>query len=159
VLVLGLAFRDDFAAALRFAAAVQMPLAAFIVATSARAMEVPHMWRLAYIGILSLLCFAIAQLWRSRSYAYAFALTLMIAGYWGSLWGFRELVVRLGRAPVTAFAWSIGTLLLAFLLSAHKARWLHGRWLPAWWNDAPPSAGQGAADVVDAFDMTKKSVS
>ena len=38
--------------------------------------------------------------------------------------GFRRAVESFGRAAMTAFVWSLGTLIVAFLISVRKARWV-----------------------------------
>jgi hypothetical protein len=55
--------------------------------------------------------------------------------------GFRRAALAIGRDAMTAFVWSLGTLLLACLISAQKARWLPRRIFP-WRND-----GNGTAIV------------
>jgi hypothetical protein len=137
VIVLGLAYRDRFAVLLRIVGAAQMPLASIVVIVSPRTADVPIAWRLAYVVMLAVLCIAIAKIWRSRWYLYAFTSLLAIGGYGVSVLGFRGAVGVLGRAAMTAFAWSAASLLLAFLISAHKAHWLPPRLFPRWTNGHP----------------------
>ena len=134
IVLLGLFCRDSFANVLRAVGAVQIPVVSLAVMTNAGAAEVPWHWRLGYVVLLAAVGFAIAHLWRSRWYLYAFSATLAIAGYGGVMLGFRQAVESVGRPAISAFAWSVGALLLAFLISAHKAHWLPPRLFPKWSN-------------------------
>jgi hypothetical protein len=123
-LIWGLAFRDRFALILRAVAAVQVPLISFVVLVSHGAADIPVFLRLLYVILLAAGCLAIAVLWRNRWYLFSSAATGAILGYTGVVVVFRQAVSALGRPAMTAFAWSVGMLLLAFLITAHKARWL-----------------------------------
>jgi hypothetical protein len=139
VIAFGLVFRDRFADVLRIVGALQMPLAAAIVLIGPRAADVPISWRLAYVAALTIACLVIARTWRSRWYLYAFTSLLAMGCYGVAVLGFRSAVQELGRASVTAFAWSAAALLTAFLISAHKARWLPARIFPRWRNGHAPA--------------------
>lgn len=143
VIVLGLVGRDRLAIGLRIVGALLMPLASVVVLASPRAAEVPLVGRLTYVVVLAVACFVIARIWRSRWYLYAFTSLLAIGGYGSAALGFRGATGVLGRSAMTSFAWSVGALLLALLISAHKARWLPPRLFPRWANghtpDVPPS--------------------
>jgi hypothetical protein len=138
VVVLGLAGRDRLAIWLRIVGALLMPLASVVVLASPRAAEVPLVGRLVYVAALAVTCFVIARVWRSRWYLYAFTSLLAIGGYGSAALGFRGAAGVLGRSAVTSFAWSVGALLLALLISAHKASWLPPRLFPRWANGHPP---------------------
>lgn len=147
VIVFGLAFRDRFADVLRIVGALQMPLTASIVLIGPRSAEVPISWRLGYVVVLTVACLIIARTWRSRWYLYAFTSLLAMGCYGIAVLGFRGAVRELGRTSVTAFAWSAAALLTAFLISAHKARWLPSRLFPQWGNghgsSGPPTKPGG----------------
>jgi hypothetical protein len=130
VVVFGLVFHDSFAEALRAVGAALTPLASLVVMTSARAAEIPYSWGVLYVVLLAAACLMIARLWRIRWFLYAFAATTAVAIYAGTVLGFRQAVAAFGRPAMTAFAWSMGMLVLAVLVSAHKAHWLP-RW-PKW---------------------------
>lgn len=132
IVILGFVYHDRFAKVLFIVAAVQMPLASLVVVVSPRAAEVPISWRLLYVVLLAAYCLSIAWKCRNQWYLYAFAATATVAAYAVTVSGFRRAVDAVGRPAMTAFAWSVGALLLAFLISAHKASWLPQRLLPRW---------------------------
>lgn len=134
IVLLGLFCKDSFADVLRAVGAVQMPVASLVVMTNGVSGEVPWSWRFGYVVLMAAICFAIARLWHSRWYLYAFTATLAIAGYGSTMLGFHRAVETVGRPAISAFAWSVGALLLAFLISAHKAHWLPPRLFPKWSN-------------------------
>ena len=151
IVIGGLAFSDRFASTLRLVGALQAPLAALVVMVSPVASEVPATWRIIYVVVLAAGCLAIAKIWRSKWYLYAFTALMGMGFYGGAALGFRSAVGVLGRAAITAFCWSVGALLLAFLISAHKANWLPRRLFPRWGNGfghaaSPPSAKQSEAE-------------
>ena len=123
-LVLGLTFHDAFSRVLLGASALLVPLVSLVVILSERAFEIPFLWRLSYVGAWALGCLMIARLWSQRWFLYSFAATMSILCYSCATYGFRLASQSLSRAAVTAFVWSVGALLIAFLISAHKARWL-----------------------------------
>ncbi len=127
IVILGVACRDRFAEVLRIVGAAQVPLASLIVLAGPHAEQVPMNWRLAYVIGLAVVCFAIATLGRSRWYLYAFGVQLAMAGYAATVTGFRGTVSVLGKAATTSFAWSLAALIMAILISAHKADWLPQR--------------------------------
>ncbi|MBL8851871.1 MAG: hypothetical protein JNG89_19520, partial [Planctomycetaceae bacterium] len=73
-----------------------------------------------------------------------------LGGYAGAVLGYRAAADFFGKAAATSFAWSVSALLLAILISAHKATWLPPRLLPRWRNgnhpDAPPAASMDLPD-------------
>ncbi|MEQ9065510.1 MAG: hypothetical protein RLO18_02240, partial [Gimesia chilikensis] len=78
------------------------------------------------------------RLWPSRWFKFSFAATVGILLYTSATFAFRLSIQYLSREAVIAFIWSAAALILAFLISAHKARWLPE---PAWLTfrkDAPP---------------------
>lgn len=130
VMVLGLSCHDRFAGALRMIGAVQLPLASLIAMLAPAAARVPFEWRMAYVLLLTIAWIAIAR--RSRWYLYAFTAQLAIGGYGVTVLGFRGGASLLGRAAMTSFVWSLAALLIAVLISAHKADWLPTRLFPRW---------------------------
>jgi hypothetical protein len=132
MLAIGLIFRNEFARFLCGVAAVQVPLVALYATVGSRAAEYPFPWRMGYVMLLAALALAIARLWRNRWFMQAFAVTTAVGGYGIGLWSFRSLVQVVGRPAVSAFYWSAAVLLLAFLISAHKAKWLPKRMLRRW---------------------------
>ncbi len=123
-LVLGLTLNDAFSRVLQFASALLVPLVAVVVILNERAFEIPIAWRLSYVSTWAVGCLLIARLWSNRWFLYSFGATLSILFYACATFGFRVATQSLSREAVTAFVWSVGALLIAFLISAHKARWL-----------------------------------
>ncbi|MDF1743114.1 MAG: hypothetical protein P1V19_05430 [Gimesia sp.] len=123
-LVLGLTINDTFSRVLQFASALLVPLVSMVVIFSERAFEIPLLWRLSYVGAWAVGCLLIARLWSHRWFLYSFGATMSILFYSSAAYGFRLASQSLSRPAVTAFVWSVGALLIAFLISAHKARWL-----------------------------------
>lgn len=138
ILALGLMFRDEFAAVLRAVSAMVVPVSAFAALTSSTALEIPVAWRLTYIGVLAAASLVIAGIWRTSWFYTAFVGTAAVMMYAGVAITFRWAADQLGRSAVTAFAWSLGMLMLAFLISAHKARWLQSSALASWWSSESP---------------------
>ncbi|MEX2286509.1 MAG: hypothetical protein WD648_05415, partial [Planctomycetaceae bacterium] len=134
IVAVGLAYRDRFAGVLRSAGALLILFATIVVTTSSQAADVPLLWRTLYVGLLVVASLCIAMLWGDRWYLRAFAGSLLVAAYGGIAVAFRSAAGVIGRPALTAFSWSLGALLLAFLISAHKARWLPRRLLPGWSN-------------------------
>ncbi|QDT99300.1 hypothetical protein [Gimesia aquarii] len=123
-LILGLTLNDDFSRVLLCISALLVPLVSIILIVNERAAEIPLIWRLAYVSVWAIACLLIARLWSQRWFLYSFAGTLSILFYACATFGFRLATQSLSREAVTAFIWSVGALLIAFLISAHKARWL-----------------------------------
>lgn len=148
VIAIGLGFHDRLAGLLRITGAVLMPLTALVVMASGRADMVPLTWRIAYVAGLAALALAIFGLFRQRWYLYAFAGIMALGGYGGGMIGYWQGVSVVGRAAMTSILWSVGSLLIALLISARKANWLPPGLAPRWWSggnppaaaDSPPSA-------------------
>lgn len=127
IVAFGLAYRDRFAELLRMTGACLMPIASAVAMGGDAAQEVPVAWRVGYVLLLAATCLAIARIWRVRWYLFAFLSLIGIAGYGGTVIGFRGAVTLLGRKAMTSFLWSVAALLTAVLISAHKAGWLPER--------------------------------
>jgi hypothetical protein len=138
-LVLGLWLRDPLADLLRNLSALLMPLAALDVVLHPDPELMPVSWRVAYLSLLTVASLVIAGGWRNRWFLYAFLALLTIDGYAGAAVLFRGAIAIVGRKAMTALAWSVGSLLIAVLISAHKARWLPPRLFPRWANGSPPA--------------------
>ena len=136
-LVLGLTMKDDFSRVLQCASALLVPLVAVVVILNERAAEIPLAWRLTYVATWAVGCLLIARLWSNRWFTYSFAATLSILLYTSATYGFRLATRTLDQSAVIAFLWSVGALLLAFLISAHKARWLPEYAWMTFWKEKP----------------------
>jgi hypothetical protein len=123
-LVLGLTIKDDFSRVLQCASALLIPLVSVVVIWSTRAVEIPFLWRLSYVASWAVGCLLIARLCSNRWFWYSFTGTTSVLLYTSAAYGFRLATQVLSREAVTAFIWSVAALLIAFLISAHKARWL-----------------------------------
>lgn len=155
IVIVGLRFHDRFAALLRIVGAAQMPLTAFVVLAGSRAEIVPLGWRITYVVVLAATALAIAGVLRQRWYWYAFAGMIGLVLYAGTMIGYRQAVAVFGRQAMMSILWSVGTLLIAFLISARKANWLPSvagaQWLP--WGASssaaalPLTAAQEDSDV------------
>ncbi len=129
ILVVGISFADLFARILRGIAAALFPAAAFFAVT-ASAERAPREWIYLYVALLIVACLVIAIWRRSRLFLYGFGGMAVVILYAGLVTVFRRATGVLGREAMTAFVWSLGMLLLAFLISAQKARWLPRRIFP-----------------------------
>jgi hypothetical protein len=134
VMTVGLVFRDPFAFTLRVLAAALFPVATFFAITRIEAAGVPVLVRTVYVVLLAVTCLLIAGMWRNLWFLYGFGGMVGVSIYAGAVSSFHRVAALVGRDAITAFAWSLGTLLLAFLISAQKARWLPRRMWPRWRN-------------------------
>lgn len=141
--VIGLAFRDQFSKVLRPVGAIATVATAIALSTGDLFGGVPTTWRIAYALLLGVVALGIARLHAARSYGLAGATILLLVGYDFAARGFWMAVRAFGIRAVSAFTWSVGALLLAVLISAHKARWLPARLLSGVEAapDGPPQEG------------------
>jgi hypothetical protein len=142
-LALNLMFQDSFTRALRMIGAAMFPLAILAVTFGGAAAEIPMFSRGLYVLSLMAACLLIARVWRSIWFLYGFGGMLGLMMYAALVGSFRRVADSIGRDATTAFLWSLGTLLLAFLISAQKAHWLPRKMWP-WRNGngrttAPPT--------------------
>jgi hypothetical protein len=119
-LVLGLTFRDAWAWWLRGATAAMFPLATLLAITGGSS-DFSEPLRSYYVVLLAGFCLVVSR--RYRSFLYGFGGMLGVLMYAVGVIGFRLAVAAFGRAAMTAFVWSLGTLIVAFLISVRKARW------------------------------------
>jgi hypothetical protein len=132
--MLGLFLRDKFSMLLRFVGAAWLPLTSLAMMTGLLAGAVPIPWKLLYVTGVAAVCFACATLCRSKWYLYASTGTTAVLGYGLMMLGFRGAASVIDRPAMTALSWSIAELLIGFLISAHKAKWLPKRLFPDWAN-------------------------
>lgn len=131
-LLLSVIQSDRLALALRHVGAWWIPVSAIFVMMLPVAADVPIPWRILYIAGLAGVCLACAQFSRSRSYWMGFVGTTSVLGYSLAAVGFRQAGMVVGRNAMTAFSWSMGTLMLGALISAYKAGWLPPFTIPVW---------------------------
>jgi hypothetical protein len=150
---IGLAFDDPLALLLRFFAAAMFPVATLLAVAGEPASMMPAIARTLYVLLLAFVCLLIARRWRSHWFLYGFGGIAAVSAYAGAVNGFHRAAAIIGREAMTAFAWSSGTLLLAFLISAQKARWLPRLW-PRWRNqngiEAASTSNGGTANGVSS---------
>jgi hypothetical protein len=140
IIAISLGLKDGLASVLRWVGAGLMPVAVFSMLTT----DTPLSWRLGYVLLVTLACYVIALHWKSRAYLYAFTLLLTLGGYGGAVLLYRSAAGMIGKAATTSFVWSCAALVIACLISAHKASWLPQRLFPRWRNGGnghhPPPA-------------------
>jgi hypothetical protein len=129
---IGLVFHDRLAHALRILAAGLFPVAALWTIAAEPAASAPLLIRGGYLVLLAIVCLLIARVWRNLWFLYGFGGMIGVSAYAGIVSSFHRAAALVGRDAMLAFAWSLGTLLLAFLISAQKARWLPRRIWPRW---------------------------
>ncbi|MFO1096049.1 MAG: hypothetical protein U0992_22500 [Planctomycetaceae bacterium] len=140
--------KDEFECdALRWVGAGLLPAAAFAMLTT----DAPQALQIAYVGTVMLTCYTIAIRWRVRPYLYAFLGLLTLTGYTTAVVAYRQAIALFGKAATASFVWSVAALLIAFLISAHKASWLPPRLLPRWrnggnGNEPSPAASAEASE-------------
>ncbi|MCA8999092.1 MAG: hypothetical protein KDA80_18975 [Planctomycetaceae bacterium] len=138
----GLLARDPFARKLRMLSALFMPFATLLLVLHPQAEIVPIIWKAVYIASMAGLSLILALSFRIKWYLYTFISLLSVMAYGIMTLGFRQAVQQVGMRAMTAFLWSSAALILAVLISAHKANWLPKRLLPRWPNGHSPVSGQ-----------------
>ena len=88
---------------------------------------------------------------RGTPHVYAFLGLLTLTGYATAVVAYRQATSLFGKAATASFVWSVAALLIAFLISAHKASWLPPRLLPRWrnggnGNEPPPAPSAEASE-------------
>ncbi|MEI8382214.1 MAG: hypothetical protein WCJ09_18935 [Planctomycetota bacterium] len=153
--LLSLFQRDRLSLALRQFAAVWLPISAVIVLVTSVAGDVPLPWRFLYVAALAVTCAICAQVCQSRLYWGGFIGTTTVMGYGLISLGFRSATSLVGWQAMTAFSWSVGSLMIAAMISAYKARWLPQLTMATWMTgpeilqnvDSPPEVhGTSATD-------------
>jgi hypothetical protein len=129
--VIGLLFQDSLARRLRILVAALFPIAALLALVGEPAASVPVLVRGLYVVLLAGLCLLIARVWRNLWFLYGFGGIVGVSAYAGVVSSFHRAAALIGRDAMLAFAWSLGALLLGFLISAQKARWLPPRLWPS----------------------------
>lgn len=129
-------WKDRWAKRLQIVGAVMLTVSACFVFNGQIAAQIPWSWRISYVAALAVLCYLCAHLSHVRAYWAGFVGTISVFGYAIAVEGFRNAASTLGREAMAAFSWSVGTLLIGVLISAHKARWLPPLALPGWLESA-----------------------
>lgn len=127
VVVFGVIYDDWFAGVLRMLAGFQAPIASFILLTEVDPMQVSIAEKLLSILLLAGIYFGIAKYWNSMSFMYGAFGTSGVLAYGAAVIGFHEAARLIGYPAMTALTFSVGTLLLGVLISAHKANWFRNK--------------------------------
>ncbi len=130
----GLIFRDRFSTLLRLTGAAWLPLTSLAMMSGYLAGDVPISWKLLYVFGATAICFNCAMLSHSKWYLYASTISTAVLGYGLMMLGFRRAASLVGSEAMTALSWSVATLLIGVLISAHKAQWLP-KWLSPNWSN------------------------
>lgn len=136
--LIGLSLQDRFSQILRLAGAAWLPLSSLGMMTDHLSESVPVLWKLVYVAGLTAFSVACAKHYRNRWYLWAATGTTATLGYGVLVLGFRSASSVIGQTAMTAMSWSVAALLIGFLISAHKARWLPPRLFPRWPNGDEP---------------------
>ncbi|MDA1213892.1 MAG: hypothetical protein O2955_15360 [Planctomycetota bacterium] len=143
-LAIGLTMRDEFANLIRAATALAIPISALAALVGSASAEIPLTWRVTYVGGFAIVSLVIARIWRDRWFFTAFSILLLFGLYGGAAVAFRSAATVVNRATLTASLWSLAALIIAFMISAHKANWLPMRVAlpPQPKDDDPPSIAE-----------------
>lgn len=117
-------WKDLLARRLQAAGATLLVVSAFVAFAGPQSLEIPWEARAGYVIGLSAIGLLCAQISQARVYWTGFLGTIGVFGYSMAATGFRSASLVFGRSATTAFSWSVGTLIIGILISAHKARWL-----------------------------------
>ncbi|WP_166831480.1 hypothetical protein [Thalassoroseus pseudoceratinae] len=131
---IGFLYRDPFARLLQFLSAMMLPVVAATIVVNPSFFSLPRAWNVPYVGGMFLAFGLIGWAFRSRWYLAVAALGVLAGIYEGFAFGFRSVAQNVGWAAVSAFAWSVGALLLGLLVSMYKANRIPPRmmaWFPA----------------------------
>ncbi|HET6326085.1 MAG TPA: hypothetical protein VFG04_15515 [Planctomycetaceae bacterium] len=132
--LIGLLFHDSLALTLRILVAALFPVATLLAIAGEPAASVPVLARGLYVVLLAIISLLIARVWRNLWFLYGFGGIVGVSAHAGIVSSFHRAAALIGRDAMLAFAWSLGALLLGFLISAQKARWLPRRLWPRWGN-------------------------
>ncbi len=121
VIGIGLANQDQFAKQFRIFGAVALPFVAASLALNPVNPPIPRAWVVPYLIGMFVTFALIGWLSRSRWYLGVTALGVLGGIYEGFALAFRSVASTIGWSAVTAFAWSVGALLIGLLVSMYKA--------------------------------------
>ncbi len=129
-LLISVLWRDGLAKQLQTVGAIMLIAPSIGVIHGTAAVEVRWEWRVAYVMGLAATAFFCARVSHGRKYWVGFVGTIAVLGEAIAVEGYRHASSVVGRNAVAAFSWSMGTLIIGFLISAQKARWIpHLSWI------------------------------
>ena len=132
-LILGSCHRDDLGCFLRFVASTQAILVGYQILTRTLPLELNIGYRLLILVALTGLCLLLAIGLKNRWYLFAFTGNFLLLLYGAVVIGYQQASSQFGATAMLTFSWSLGMLLFAMLISAHKAEWLPRRLIPKNW--------------------------
>lgn len=132
-LILGACHRDDLGCFLRFVASTQAILIGYQILTRTMPLELNIGYRLLILVVLTGFCLLLAFVMKNRWYLFAFSGNFLLLLYGAVLIGYQQASSQFGSTALLTFSWSLGMLLFAMLISAHKAEWLPRRFIPKNW--------------------------
>lgn len=109
---------------LKLVGAFGLAAPAYLTLFGSIALQASYELRLAYVASLSTIALGCAFLTTGRAYRNAFAGITAMLGFVIMVDNYRYAASAIGREAMAAFSWSVGTLVIAFLISAQKAQWL-----------------------------------
>ncbi len=150
LIVIGLAFHDGFARQLRILGAMTLPIVAASLVLNPNFLSFPRAWVVPYLGGMFLAFVLIGWQTRNRWYLGVTLLMIVTGVYEGFAFGFRLVAQHIGWAAVSAFAWSVGALLLGLLVSMYKANRIPTS-LIAWLVASAPEPSPQPNETFDEF--------
>jgi len=139
-LVSSVLWHDLLAKRLQVVGAILLMVSAALVFNGTQAAGIPWAWRFGYVVGLAAIGYLCARASQARAYWTGFLGTISVLGYAVAVEGYRNASSVMGRNAMAAFSWSVGTLIIGVLISAHKARWLPTLAVHGWFGnpgDAP----------------------
>ncbi len=133
-IIIGLIHKDKLAGFLRAVAGVQAILVGLYILFVAESPEFLFIYKMSAILILAVCCLIIAYLCRSYWYLLGCFGNIFIFAYGTMMIGYHQASQYYGTTAIASFCWSVGMLIFALLISAHKAHWLPASLVPRSWS-------------------------
>ena len=147
---IGLTFQDQFAKQFRILGAIALPFVAVSLVLNPMNPPIPRAWIVPYLAGLFVMFALIGWFSRSRWYLGVTALGVLGGIYEGFALAFRSVAGTIGWSAVSAFAWSVGALLIGLLVSMYKADRIPSR-LMAWLPASTPEPSPKSSETFDEF--------
>ena len=130
LLAVGLIGRDQLATLLVRVMAAMFPLAVLWALEGPARADLPAWWKAAYVSVLAITALIVAFMSARPAFLWSLGGIVATGAFEVAAYGFRGSASLFGKAAMTSFLWSFALLLVAILISAHKARWLTSGPLP-----------------------------
>jgi hypothetical protein len=148
-LLLSVFWTDSLSKWLQAVGSLLLMISAVLAFNGPGTAEIPTGWRIGYVAGLSVVGLVCALACRGPAYWTGVIGTTSVLCYAMAVECFRTASSAFGRSATTAFSWSAATLIIAFLISAHKARWLPTfSWPGSSGHDGPTSEIERAASQI-----------